>query len=83
MGNKVLEVRPLAVNKGTISYSFTQQGYDFVLAIGDDTTDEDMFKALPSDSITIKVGLGPSYAKYYLPSQTEVIKLLKKFVEQN
>jgi trehalose 6-phosphate synthase/phosphatase len=56
-GNKVVEVKKTAFNKGTAARTFVENGnYDFVLAIGDDTTDEDMFEALPDDSFTIKIG---------------------------
>ncbi|SNZ11874.1 bifunctional alpha,alpha-trehalose-phosphate synthase (UDP-forming)/trehalose-phosphatase [Hydrogenobacter hydrogenophilus] len=77
MGNKVVEIRPASVNKGTIAVSLSQD-CDFILAMGDDTTDEDMFKSLPQKSITIKVGTGPSFARYYLPSQRSALDFLSK-----
>lgn len=77
-GNKVVEVKRGAYNKGTAVGSYLQNGqYDFVLAIGDDTTDEDMFLALPESSFTIKVGNGPSAARGRLTDQTQVAALLR------
>jgi trehalose-6-phosphatase len=35
-----------------------------VLAMGDDRTDEDLFAALPPDSISVKVGPGPTQARF-------------------
>ena len=56
---------------------------DFVLCIGDDTTDEDMFKVLEEsayivNTYTIKVGTRGTAAKYTLPTQQQVLPLLKK-----
>jgi trehalose 6-phosphate synthase/phosphatase len=56
---------------------------EFVLAIGDDKTDEDMFKALADRAITIKVGTGHSNAKYCIASQQEVIRLLQDLTRKN
>jgi len=80
-GNKVVEIRSSAVNKGTIVHDFTSgKRYSFIMCIGDDTTDEDMFKAAPRIGITIKVGQQETSAKYYVNNSREVIALLKKFV---
>ena len=47
-GNKVLEVRNTGVSKGTAATEWlTGLGVGFILAIGDDWTDEDLFRALP------------------------------------
>ncbi|MDK2871135.1 MAG: trehalose 6-phosphate synthase/phosphatase [bacterium] len=80
MGNKVIEVRPAGINKGTIALTLCQD-CDFILAMGDDVTDEDMFKALPLEAITIKVGIAPSFAKYNVPSYKEALTLLKRLAE--
>jgi len=48
------------------------------MVIGDDATDEDMFEALQSVAITIKVGDGESKAKYKLPGQQSVLSFLQK-----
>ena len=37
---------------------------DFVLAAGDDRTDEDLFERLQSDAWTVHVGPGPTRASY-------------------
>ncbi|MEK7813681.1 MAG: trehalose-phosphatase, partial [Candidatus Desantisbacteria bacterium] len=81
-GNKVVEIRNSGVNKGAAaSYLLDRDKYDFVLAIGDDWTDEDLFKILPQQAYSIKVGIGSSYAGYNLMNYKEVIKLLKEMVE--
>jgi trehalose 6-phosphate synthase/phosphatase len=76
-GSKILEVRPNGISKGNLALEFSQQA-DFVLAVGDDKTDEEMFSALPPTAWTIKVGLGQTAARYRVKDVDEVIQLLKK-----
>lgn len=79
-GNKVIEVRNQNVNKGTaVTQLLSKRLYDFVLCIGDDKTDEDMFQALAltPEAFTIKAGGGPSLAKFRLRDPQAVRSLLK------
>ncbi|SNS01215.1 bifunctional alpha,alpha-trehalose-phosphate synthase (UDP-forming)/trehalose-phosphatase [Hymenobacter mucosus] len=77
-GNKVLEVKPSGLNKGTAAQQWLgATPPDFILAIGDDRTDEDTFRALPPEAYTIKVGSTPrSFARYCVSSVAEVRQLL-------
>ncbi len=78
-GNRVIEVRIAGVDKGVAASKVLEsKTHDFVLAIGDDKTDEDMFKALAEKAITIKVGGGHTVAQYAIPTQQEVINFLSK-----
>ncbi len=78
-GNKTVEIRSSGVNKGNAALHFlTKNYYDFILAMGDDWTDEDLFKVLPERAFTLKVGLAHSYAKFYLSDYEQVKDLLKK-----
>lgn len=78
-GNKLIEIRCAGINKGLASLSWLlEKKYDFILAVGDDWTDEDLFKALPEEAYSIKVGLGQTYARYNLYNYQEVLNLLKK-----
>jgi trehalose 6-phosphate synthase/phosphatase len=80
-GNKVIEVRVAGVDKGAAASKVIHGGtYDFILVIGDDKTDEDMFRALDSKAITIKVGGGHTLAQYTIPSQQEVLPLLNQLL---
>lgn len=80
-GNKVVEVKKTAFNKGTATRMFVEAGdYDFILAIGDDTTDEDMFEALPDTTFTIKIGDDLSAARNHIRSQDEVFHFLQFMV---
>jgi trehalose 6-phosphate synthase/phosphatase len=49
-----------------------------VLAIGDDYTDENMFKAVPDWAYTLKVGLGLTAARYRIKNVSAVVSLLTK-----
>jgi trehalose 6-phosphate synthase/phosphatase len=76
-GNKVIEIKNMEVNKGKAALShMLKQDYDFVMAIGDDHTDEDIFKALPDTSFTFKVGSNTSAARFYLLNTLEVRQFL-------
>ncbi|MBI9057056.1 MAG: bifunctional alpha,alpha-trehalose-phosphate synthase (UDP-forming)/trehalose-phosphatase [Labilibaculum sp.] len=81
-GNKVIEVKSGGINKGVASMQFLQnQNFDFIIAIGDDWTDEYMFKELPESAHTIKVGLKHTAAKYKVESVKSVRKLLTELAE--
>jgi trehalose 6-phosphate synthase/phosphatase len=80
-GNRVIEVRLIGIDKGaTASKIFEHFSPDFSLCIGDDATDEDMFRILRNKGYTIKIGNGTTAAQYTLWSQTDVLPLLRKFV---
>jgi trehalose 6-phosphate synthase/phosphatase len=77
-GNKVVEVRRAGVDKGSAaSLWLGEREHDFILAIGDDITDEDMFKALPASAVTIRVGITGTQAQYNMRNCVEVIEFLR------
>ncbi len=81
-GNKIIEIKKVGFDKGTSAESFLKQSkYDFILAIGDDRTDEDLFKVLPAEAYSIKVGLVQSVAKYNLTHQYEVNNLISRILQ--
>ncbi len=55
--------------------------YDFVMAAGDDSTDEDMFQALPKEAATIRVGIRPTAAQYLVQGQRDITVFLAKLLE--
>jgi len=80
-GSKVVEVKSANLNKGlTAKQWISRQDWDFILAIGDDVTDEDLFRALPENAWSIKVRPGVSAAKFSLDSPDEVRSLLKELM---
>jgi trehalose 6-phosphate synthase/phosphatase len=81
-GHKVIEVKHRSITKGAAAANLLKNGnYDFVMAIGDDYTDEHMFSVLPDNAYTIKVGHGETKARYSLPSVDAVIKLLTELAK--
>jgi trehalose-phosphatase len=80
MGNKIIEVKIRGIDKGSaIKKLVAGNCYDFVLGIGDDYTDEDMFKVLAEKpySFSIKVGNDDSMARFNLYTPQMVISLLE------
>ena len=75
--SKSIEVRNIGIDKGTAAkLLLAEKIFDFVLAVGDDQADEDLFKVMPEKSYSIKVGLSKSYAKFNLRNHREVVQLL-------
>ncbi|GAY48453.1 hypothetical protein CUMW_111760 [Citrus unshiu] len=93
-GQHIVEVKPQGVSKGIVVKNLIStmrsrgKSPDFVLCIGDDRSDEDMFESIeqavadPSvpgiaEVFACTVGQKPSMAKYYLDDTAEVINLLE------
>lgn len=81
-GNKVVEVKSAQANKGTAAHRWMgREDYGFMLAIGDDRTDEDMFEMAPDPAWTIKVGRGSTRARFSVRGVKEVHALLALMAE--
>lgn len=82
-GNKVLEVKTAHVNKGSVLQEIEKEGgFDFLLAIGDDQTDEDLFEQLSVNAYSIKVGTGNTKARFRVKDSDQVISLLGQLDKQ-
>ncbi len=81
-GNKVVEIKGSFINKGkAASHWLKAKKWDLIISIGDDWTDEDIFEQLPENAYSIKVGFGPSKAKYRVRSTVEARSLLFSLAE--
>ncbi|KAI3795166.1 hypothetical protein L1987_37815 [Smallanthus sonchifolius] len=97
-GQYIVEVKPQEASKGLVAEkiftSMAEKGKqaDFVLCIGDDRSDEDMFEiignAISRNMLSVStnvfactVGQKPSKAKYYLDDTSEVIFMLQNLAE--
>ncbi len=82
-GNKVVEVRYAWATKGEVAAHLAARfrRKSFILAVGDDRTDEDLFTRLPRSAWTIRVGTGSTSARFRLPGPREVRRLLRTFTE--
>ncbi|RKZ26943.1 bifunctional alpha,alpha-trehalose-phosphate synthase (UDP-forming)/trehalose-phosphatase [bacterium] len=82
-GNKVIEIKNTNINKGRAVLKWiSKKEWDFILAIGDDMTDEDVFGVLPDTAYSIKVGLGLTRARFYIESVEKVRGLLKSMCQK-
>jgi len=78
-GNKIIEIKNPDINKGRAAELWlSQQNWDFLLAVGDDYTDEEMFAVLPEKAYSIRVGLSISKARFNVDSVDDVKSLLKE-----
>ncbi|GLD98062.1 hypothetical protein PINS_up019285 [Pythium insidiosum] len=84
---KYVMIRPWRVNKGRAvsrileheseTPYFTALDFDFIFAIGDERTDEDMFNVVQgSNCYTCTVGMKVSRAQYYVDDPEEVLRVL-------
>jgi len=84
-GKKVIEVRTIHASKGLFVQQWLQNAItkpDIVIALGDDTTDEDMFLVLDEQTIPhfcIRVGAEKTNASYYIKEQSNVNLFLNQF----
>jgi trehalose 6-phosphate synthase/phosphatase len=82
-GNKVVEVRNAGMTKGDAGLYFMSKGeFDFILAAGDDWTDEDLFKVLPETAFSIRIGMSQSYAHFNLRNCNEFLELMQDLMKE-
>jgi trehalose 6-phosphate synthase/phosphatase len=82
--SKIIEVCPLTTSKGHAVSPWVSSGdYDFMLAVGDDTTDETMFAAMPEDAWTLKVGAGMTKARSRIASATALHRLFGYMIAES
>ncbi|EPS59044.1 hypothetical protein M569_15766, partial [Genlisea aurea] len=93
-GHSCVEVKPQGVSKGLVAKRILSSvkerdlSADFVLCIGDDRSDEDMFEVITSsvagpfiapsaEVFACTVGRKPSKAKYYLDDTVEIVRMMR------
>jgi len=77
-GHKVVEIKSRRYNKRVAAATLMgNRNFDFVLAAGDDKTDEFLFQAMPAEAFTIRVGFCPSVARFNVPNPAMLLKLLR------
>ncbi|HEV2211516.1 MAG TPA: bifunctional alpha,alpha-trehalose-phosphate synthase (UDP-forming)/trehalose-phosphatase [Verrucomicrobiae bacterium] len=83
-GNKVLEVRNAGVSKGTAALEWLGGcAPQMILALGDDWTDESLFRALPSTACSVRVGVAQTAARYHVDSPAAVRRVLRELAESS
>lgn len=81
-GKKAIEVRNSGVTKGVAGTAHVAHGPDFIFAAGDDATDEDLFRALPREAVTVCVGGVHSHATYRVSDYKELRAILRAMRER-
>jgi trehalose 6-phosphate synthase/phosphatase len=78
-GKKILEIKHKDTNKGAaVKKYLSQKSYDFILAAGDDYTDENMFKVVPDWAYSLRVGNGVTLARFRIKNVESMVRLLAK-----
>nr|AWB09338.1 trehalose-6-phosphate synthase 2 [Tamarix hispida] len=89
-GQNLVEVKPQGVSKGLVAKRLLSimedrgMSPDFVLCVGDDRSDEDMFEEITSsmagapeaEVFACTVGRKPSKARYYLDDTVDIVRML-------
>lgn len=74
----VLEIRSTGIGKGyAVRRWLDDRLYDFILAMGDDIPDEEMFRELPPFAYSVKVRHESTCARYSVDSVNDVLLLLR------
>jgi len=79
-GGREIQIRNTAINKGRFISGYLQEGYDFILAAGDDWTNEPMFENLPLSAWTIRIGIDATRARFSLKIQEDFSSLLADII---
>jgi trehalose 6-phosphate phosphatase len=78
-GKDVLEVAVTDADKGTaLRRLVTELGIAGAMYLGDDVTDEDGFRALNPDGLTVKIGDGATEARYRVADTAGALALLRR-----
>lgn len=82
-GNRVVEFMVLPASKGE-AYNRARFacGATAAVFIGDDITDEDVFRSMPVDDVAIKVGPSPTAALHRVGDVADVARVLRFIVQQ-
>ncbi len=81
-GKKVIELSVVPMDKGSALREIRHRvGATAALFIGDDESDEDAFSTLCGPDVGVKVGDGPTRAKFRVADNTEAARLLARLAE--
>jgi trehalose 6-phosphate synthase/phosphatase len=79
-----IDIRSVGIDKGRFAgqWIWGQRPFDFILAMGDSKTDEDLFEAVGLDYFTIKIGnKNKSSARYCISDQKNVEFFLNDLIK--
>jgi trehalose 6-phosphate phosphatase len=81
-GKEVLEVAVTDADKGAALLRLRDElGADAALYLGDDVTDEDGFRALGPDDVTVKIGNGDTAARFRVGHPADALAVLDRLAD--
>jgi trehalose 6-phosphate synthase/phosphatase len=80
-GKKVIEVRLRGISKSVVARDESASFVRSTIAFGDDQTDAELFRALPSSSITVAVGKSLHAGRYRVADFREVRSVLRTLID--
>ncbi len=81
-GKDVLEMAMTDADKGTALGRLRDElGGAAAMYLGDDVTDEDGFRALGPDGVTVKIGEGPTAARFRVPDPGGALAVLTRLAD--
>ncbi|MFW6368758.1 MAG: bifunctional alpha,alpha-trehalose-phosphate synthase (UDP-forming)/trehalose-phosphatase [Spirochaetota bacterium] len=82
-GQKTLEIKSSEISKGRAALRWLNaQEWEFIFAVGDDWSDEELFSVLPEHAYSIKVGVDISHARFFLENEAEVRDVIREMTER-
>ncbi|MGK7395303.1 MAG: bifunctional alpha,alpha-trehalose-phosphate synthase (UDP-forming)/trehalose-phosphatase [Candidatus Cyclobacteriaceae bacterium M3_2C_046] len=80
--NMIIEIKSSLINKGRSTRYWLDKYYaDFILALGGDATAEDIFRVLPENAYSVKLGRSHTTSARYNVLKTEALfDILRQFV---
>jgi trehalose 6-phosphate synthase/phosphatase len=79
-GDKVVEVRAQGIHKDVVLHALAIPDGASIVAMGNDSTDDDLFRALPDTALTVHVGRGATHARYRIWSVDQARALLRRLL---
>jgi trehalose 6-phosphate synthase/phosphatase len=83
-GRKVVEVRPQEIDKGMAVKRLLEEtpGGETIVAMGDDRSDEELFRAAGASPYTFAASALPTHAHYRIDGPRAVRDLIARFIER-
>lgn len=81
-GKEVLEIAVTDADKGrALQRLIADLGVDGAMYLGDDITDEDAFRALRPDDLTVKIGEGETIARHRVAGPADAVAVLNRLAD--
>ncbi|MDJ0839840.1 MAG: bifunctional alpha,alpha-trehalose-phosphate synthase (UDP-forming)/trehalose-phosphatase [Acidobacteriota bacterium] len=85
-GKKTVEVRQVVANKGhAVEHFLSLLGWkpgDCLITVGDDTTDEFMYRVHPEENNAVHIGAPNIYARYYMNGTEHLAEVLNHLLRE-